>query len=76
MFAAIKAHWIGWTYLAALPLVFILGIWAGGCGRRVVVVEVETDRLVCVVVSTRVGNPTGVSCVPKIPGLFDEVGER
>ncbi len=71
--AAARTHWIGWMWLAMLPVAFIFGMWFGGGGG---VTEVETDRLVCGVVSNRVGTPRGISCVPKIPGLWTEVEIR
>ena len=45
------------------------------------VVEVETDRLVCgVIYGSQGGQSFGtyyaISCVPKIPGLFEEGGTR
>ncbi len=58
----------GWLFLAMLPTMFVLGLWIGS--RPHTVVEVETERLVCGVVSNRFGTPRGVSCVPRIPGLF------
>lgn len=69
-----KSKTVGWIYLAIVPTVFFVGLWLGHHGP--VVVEVETDRLVCGVVSNRLGTSRGVSCVPKIPGLFDERMER
>ncbi len=68
--AAAKSHWIGWVWMALLPICFLFGMWFGA--RAPVVTEIETDRLVCGVVTNRLGSGRGISCVPKIPGLFDE----
>lgn len=34
--------------------------------------EIETERLVCAVAWSKLGRNVAISCVPKIPGLFDE----
>lgn len=34
--------------------------------------EIETARLVCAVAWSKLGHNVAISCVPKIPGLFDE----
>lgn len=39
--------------------------------RVPIVTELETERLVCAVL-TYGGSDVAISCVPKIPGLFDE----
>lgn len=59
-----KSRTIGWIWLSMLPIFGLIGYWIAN--RTPTVVEIETDRLVCAV--TR----RSISCVPKIPGLFEE----
>ena len=37
--------------------------------------EIETDRLVCAVAWSSYGRDVAISCVPNIPGLFEEPGQ-
>ncbi len=50
--------------IGMFPVAALLGYWFAN--RTATVTEIETERLVCGV--TR----AGISCVPKIPGLFEE----
>lgn len=36
--------------------------------------EIETERLVCAVAWSTLGHNVAISCVPNIPGMFEEPG--